>query len=202
MPTTDAAMPAMRVGVIGLGVMGRPMAANLMRAGFPVAVYARRVASADSLVAEGAVYCESPASLAERSDAIIVTGGLGPTSDDPTREITAEVLGLELITDEAALRSLTPVREHVLLVNIDGLMFANYASTATLARTLLAPASVVILDEPAAGLDADTERAFLQTLDEAMGGRSVILIQHHLLGVERPTRILRLAGGRAIPAAG
>jgi 2-hydroxy-3-oxopropionate reductase len=71
MPTTDAAMPAMRVGVIGLGVMGRPMAANLMHAGFPVAVYARRAASADSLVAEGAVYCESPASLAERCDAII-----------------------------------------------------------------------------------------------------------------------------------
>ena len=41
-----------------------------------------------------------------RADAVIVTGGLGPTSDDLTREITAEVLGLELITDEAALRSL------------------------------------------------------------------------------------------------
>jgi ATP-binding cassette subfamily C protein CydC len=71
-----------------------------------------------------------------------------------------------------------------------------------LARTLLAPASIVVLDEPAAGLDADTERAFLETLDDALGGRSVILIQHHLLGVERPTRILRLAGGRAIAAAG
>ena len=41
-----------------------------------------------------------------RADVLIVTGGLGPTSDDLTREITAEVLGLELITDEAALRSL------------------------------------------------------------------------------------------------
>ncbi len=41
-----------------------------------------------------------------RADAVIVTGGLGPTSDDLTREITAEVLDLELITDEAALRSL------------------------------------------------------------------------------------------------
>lgn len=41
-----------------------------------------------------------------RADAVIVTGGLGPTSDDLTREITAEVLGLDLITDEAALRSL------------------------------------------------------------------------------------------------
>jgi nicotinamide-nucleotide amidase len=41
-----------------------------------------------------------------RADVLIVTGGLGPTSDDLTREITAEVLGLDLITDEAALRSL------------------------------------------------------------------------------------------------
>ena len=42
----------------------------------------------------------------ERSDAVIVTGGLGPTSDDLTREAAAEVLGVELITDEAALRSI------------------------------------------------------------------------------------------------
>jgi nicotinamide-nucleotide amidase len=41
-----------------------------------------------------------------RADVLIVTGGLGPTSDDLTREITAEVLGLELIVDEAALRSM------------------------------------------------------------------------------------------------
>ena len=71
-----------------------------------------------------------------------------------------------------------------------------------LARALLSPAPVLILDEPAAGLDADTERAFLETLDEATAGRSVILILHRLTGAERPNRILRLAGGRAIPAAG
>jgi putative tryptophan/tyrosine transport system substrate-binding protein len=40
---------------------------------------------------------------------------------------------------EAALRRLTPVHEHVLLVNIDALMFVNYASIATLARTLRLP---------------------------------------------------------------
>lgn len=42
----------------------------------------------------------------DRADVLIVTGGLGPTSDDLTRELTAEVMGLELIADEAALRSL------------------------------------------------------------------------------------------------
>ena len=42
----------------------------------------------------------------ERSDAVIVTGGIGPTSDDISREAAADVLGVELITDEAALRSI------------------------------------------------------------------------------------------------
>ena len=41
-----------------------------------------------------------------RADVVLVTGGLGPTSDDITREATAKVMGLELIEDEAALRSL------------------------------------------------------------------------------------------------
>lgn len=71
-----------------------------------------------------------------------------------------------------------------------------------LARALLSEAPVLILDEPAAGLDPETERAFLETLGEATAGRSVILIVHRLIGVERPTRILRLAGGRALPAMG
>ncbi|MFK7851044.1 MAG: competence/damage-inducible protein A [Akkermansiaceae bacterium] len=41
-----------------------------------------------------------------RSDALLITGGLGPTSDDLTREIVAETLGLELHEDEQALRTL------------------------------------------------------------------------------------------------
>jgi len=35
-----------------------------------------------------------------------------------------------------------------------------------------------------------------------MAGRTVILITHRLVGVERPTRILRLVGGQAMPATG
>ncbi|MFK7909463.1 MAG: competence/damage-inducible protein A [Akkermansiaceae bacterium] len=48
----------------------------------------------------------------ERSDAVIITGGIGPTSDDLTRETTADVLGVELITDEAALRSIEAFFAH------------------------------------------------------------------------------------------
>ncbi|TLU72433.1 thiol reductant ABC exporter subunit CydC [Lichenicoccus roseus] len=70
-----------------------------------------------------------------------------------------------------------------------------------LARTLLSPASVLILDEPCAGLDSDTERAFLSTLFEVAAGRTVILIAHRLTGVERLDRVWRLQQGRAVPAA-
>jgi ATP-binding cassette, subfamily C, bacterial CydC len=70
-----------------------------------------------------------------------------------------------------------------------------------LARALLSPAPILILDEPCAGLDAETERAFLATLNEVAQGRSVILITHRLMGVERLDRIWRLSGGRAVAAA-
>ena len=42
----------------------------------------------------------------QRADVVLVTGGLGPTSDDITREAAARVLGVEMIENEAALRSL------------------------------------------------------------------------------------------------
>jgi ATP-binding cassette subfamily C protein CydC len=71
-----------------------------------------------------------------------------------------------------------------------------------LARALLSPAPILILDEPCAGLDAETERAFLATLNEVAEGRSVVLITHRLIGVERLDRIWRLSGGKAIAAAG
>ncbi len=71
-----------------------------------------------------------------------------------------------------------------------------------LARALLSPAPILILDEPCAGLDGETERAFLTTLNEVAEGRSIILISHRLTGVERLDRIWRLSGGHAVAAAG
>lgn len=71
-----------------------------------------------------------------------------------------------------------------------------------LARALLSAAPILILDEPCAGLDAETERAFLETLNETAAGRTVIMITHRLTGVERLDRIFRLSGGKAVAAAG
>jgi ATP-binding cassette subfamily C protein CydC len=71
-----------------------------------------------------------------------------------------------------------------------------------LARALLSPAPILILDEPCVGLDAETERAFLETLNETAPGRTIILITHRLTGVERLDRIFRLSAGKAVAAAG
>jgi 3-hydroxyisobutyrate dehydrogenase-like beta-hydroxyacid dehydrogenase len=45
----------MRIGVIGIGAMGRPIAANLLAAGYSVVVYNRTLARAASLEANGAL---------------------------------------------------------------------------------------------------------------------------------------------------
>lgn len=57
-------------------------------------------------VPDGEAIHEAMREAVGRCDALIVTGGLGPTSDDLTREATAEVLGVEMIEDEHAVRSM------------------------------------------------------------------------------------------------
>lgn len=65
-----------RVGYIGLGLMGKPMARNLLRAGFPLTVYNRTQSKSDDLVAEGATRAGSIAELASSVDVVCscVTG--------------------------------------------------------------------------------------------------------------------------------
>ncbi|GAB0116143.1 thiol reductant ABC exporter subunit CydC [Acidisoma sp. 7E03] len=69
-----------------------------------------------------------------------------------------------------------------------------------LARVLLSPALVIILDEPCAGLDMETERAFLTTLNDLGRGRTFVLIAHRLLGIEKLDRIWRISGHHAVAA--
>lgn len=59
-----------RIGFIGLGIMGKPMAQNLSKAGYPLAVYARRPDMMDPLVSMGATACENPQAVAAQSDII------------------------------------------------------------------------------------------------------------------------------------
>jgi 2-hydroxy-3-oxopropionate reductase len=59
-----------KLGFVGLGIMGLPMALNLRRAGFEVAVYNRTTSRGDALKAEGAKVCASPKEVAENADII------------------------------------------------------------------------------------------------------------------------------------
>jgi 2-hydroxy-3-oxopropionate reductase len=59
------------VGFIGLGVMGRPMAKNVIKAGFPLVVHSRSPGPVDDLVAAGAARASSPADVARRTTRII-----------------------------------------------------------------------------------------------------------------------------------
>src|SRR5438309_9589945 len=57
-------------------------------------------------VGDGAIIAEALKELFSRGEIIFVTGGLGPTSDDITRDVTAELLGLKLEENAELLVSL------------------------------------------------------------------------------------------------
>jgi 3-hydroxyisobutyrate dehydrogenase-like beta-hydroxyacid dehydrogenase len=59
------------IGFIGLGLMGRPMAKNLLKAGFPVVVHSRSQGPVDDLVSSGALRASSPGEVARRATRII-----------------------------------------------------------------------------------------------------------------------------------
>lgn len=80
----------MRLGFIGLGTMGRPMARNLLKEGFAVTVCGRRKPIVDEMVAEGAISAESPREVAQSSDAIIT---ILPDSPD-VREVVTGANGI------------------------------------------------------------------------------------------------------------
>jgi 3-hydroxyisobutyrate dehydrogenase-like beta-hydroxyacid dehydrogenase len=69
------------VGLIGLGLMGKPMATNLLKAGFPLVVWNRTAARAQDLVNEGAKLGESPRETAKLADVLITI-----VSDPPALE--------------------------------------------------------------------------------------------------------------------
>lgn len=60
------------------------------------------------------------------------------------------------------------------------------------ARALLAPASVLVLDEPTAHLDVPTAEALMDDLLAAAGGRSVLLITHRREGLDLVDRVIRI----------
>ena len=96
---TAPATPA-KIGLIGLGLMGRPMGMNLLKAGHGLTVWNRSVSRAEELVAAGAKLAKSPREVAAASDVLLTV-----VSDPPALE---EVLWGSGGKNDGALSALKP----------------------------------------------------------------------------------------------
>ena len=78
-----------RVGFIGLGSQGAPMARRIVEAGYPVTLWARRPATLEPFAGTAAKAAGTPAELAAASDLVCVC----VTADADVEEVVAQVLG-------------------------------------------------------------------------------------------------------------
>lgn len=62
----------MKIGYIGIGIMGQPMAGNLLKAGHSLYIYNRTAAKCDTLAKAGAIVCDNPADVAEKVEVVFI----------------------------------------------------------------------------------------------------------------------------------
>jgi len=72
----------MKIGFIGLGIMGRPMSKNILKAGYEVIIYSRTQSTIDELTAAGAIAACSPKEVAQESDVIITMLPNSPEAEE------------------------------------------------------------------------------------------------------------------------
>ena len=138
----------LRVGFIGLGEMGRCMALNIIRAGFPLTVYDIRQEAVNELTGEGAVPAGSPAEVAGKSDCVMLSL--------PDTSIVEQVLWGE----NGLAHGLRPGSTVVDLSTI------SYLSTIEIEKKL-GSSDVTFIDAPVSG---QPERAREGTLTVMIGG--------------------------------
>jgi 2-hydroxy-3-oxopropionate reductase len=124
----------LKVGYIGLGLMGKSMARNILKAGFPLVVHNRSHAAVDELVADGATAAGSPAEVARQVDVVFTN-----LPDSPDVELVA--LGKDGIIEGA----------HAGLIFVDNSTIKP--ASARLIAGRLAELQVLSLDAPVSGGD-------------------------------------------------
>lgn len=138
----------MKIGYIGLGIMGKPMARNILKAGYELVVHNRSRESVKELTLEGAVEAQSPVEVARQVDLIFTN-----LPDSPDVEVVA--LGPTGIIEGAH----------------DGLIFVDNSTikpaTTRLIGSKLAEEGVIMLDAPVSGGDVG---AINGTLTIMVGG--------------------------------
>lgn len=139
---------SLKIGYIGLGLMGKPMARNILKAGFEVVVHNRSQQSVQELVVEGAIAAHSPAEVAKQVDVVFTN-----LPDSPDVEQVA--LGEDGIIEGA----------------YEGLIYIDNSTikplTARLVGEQLADAGITMLDAPVSGGDVG---AIQGTLSIMVGG--------------------------------
>ena len=123
-----------RVGFIGLGIMGKPMAINLVKAGYDLTFYARRPEVVEEMEGLGARAVASPAAVAEHTDIIITI----VTADPEVREV---ILG-----DNGVLRGASEGKLIVDMSTISPLTIREIAEKAE-------AKGVAVMDAPVSGGD-------------------------------------------------
>ncbi len=138
-------MEKQRIGFIGLGIMGRHMAAHLLNAGYPLVVYDIVPAAAETLVAKGASPASSCREVAQRSDVII---SMVPDSPD----VEKVALGKDGIIEGAR-----PHQIYADMSTISPQMAIHVAET-------LAAKGVRCLDAPVSGGQVGAQNAALSIM--------------------------------------
>ncbi len=143
------------IGFIGLGIMGRPMARNLLKAGYPLVVHNRSRAAVDELAAAGARAASSPRDVAGQCDVLIT---MLPSSPD----VEAVALGPDGIIAGAR----------------PGLVYADMSTISPLVSQkvgrALEPRGVRMLDAPVSGGE---KGAIEGTLSIMVGGDRAVFEQ-------------------------
>ncbi len=146
------------IGLIGLGLMGKPMGHNLLRAGFPLTVWNRTKSRADDLVRAGAKFAANPREVAAQSDVLITI-----VSDPPAVEEV--ILGSGGKSETGALAGLRP----------GCTLIDSSTVTPDLARRLAAACSergIDFLDAPVTGGTWGAEKGELVFM---IGGKAEVL---------------------------
>ena len=138
----------LKVGYIGLGLMGKSIARNILKAGFPLVVHNRSQASVDELVAEGASQAVSPAEVAAQVDVIFTN-----LPDSP--DVEKVVLGAKGILEGA----------HSGLIFVDNSTIKP--ATARMLAKRLGSKGTLALDAPVSGGDIGAKNG---TLTIMVGG--------------------------------
>lgn len=135
----------LKVGYIGLGLMGNPIARNILKAGFPLVVHNRSLAAVDQLVTEGAKSANSPAETASQVDVVFTN-----LPDSPDVEMVA--LGENGIIEGA----------HQGLIYVDNSTIKP--ATARKIAEGLSKEGVLCLDAPVSGGDIGAQKGTLAVM--------------------------------------